>query len=102
MISAGLTNKTRKEVYRRDGYMCALCGDPRRLQIHHYRHRSQGGNDDPMNLITLCSYCHAVIHKQWKPEVDYMTAEELDQACAEYLADYYNGEEPGKWDVWLD
>ena len=88
-LSAGLTNKMRKEVYRRDGYMCALCGDPRTLQIHHYRKRSLGGVDHPMNLITLCPYCHAVVHGETAPEADYMDAEELDQAIAEYLGDYY-------------
>ena len=34
MISANIPNSVRKAVYKRDGYMCALCGDTRQLQIH--------------------------------------------------------------------
>jgi 5-methylcytosine-specific restriction endonuclease McrA len=94
--SAGLTNNVRREVYRRDGYMCALCGDPRTLQIHHYVARAQGGCNHPMNLITLCPYCHNVIHHNMEPAADYMDAEELKQACAEYLGDLY----ADKGEVW--
>ena len=92
MISANISKQMRKAVYKRDGYMCALCGDPRSLQIHHYVHRSCGGVDHPMNLITLCPYCHNVIHGHTSPVADYMDAEELHQACAEYLGDYYGPE----------
>ena len=58
-----------------------------------------GGVDHPMNLITLCPYCHNVIHGRTAPEADYMDAEELDQACAEYLGDYYAGQGQ-EWYVW--
>lgn len=89
MISANIPNSVRKAVYKRDGYMCALCGDPRHLQIHHYRKRSLGGTDHPMNLITVCAYCHGVLHGNLPACSDYMGPEELDLACAEYLGDYY-------------
>ena len=46
-----LTNAQRKAIYRRNGFMCALCGSGRYLQIHHYIHRGQGGNNSPHNLI---------------------------------------------------
>ena len=61
-IGAGIPNDTRRAVYKRDDYQCALCGDPRRLQIHHAVHRSAGGSDFPENLITLCWRCHAAAH----------------------------------------
>ena len=54
MIGARISNETRKAVYRRDGYRCALCDDTRGLQIHHVVLRSQGGTNLPQNLITLC------------------------------------------------
>lgn len=53
-LSASIPNETRKAVYARDGYRCALCDDTHGLQIHHIVHRSVGGNDTPCNLITLC------------------------------------------------
>ena len=103
MISANIPNATRKAVYRRDGYRCALCDSTRYLQIHHYCKRSLGGNDTPHNLITLCADCHALAHgtylQDWQLATRYVhglpvvepqiTQEDVDQAIAEYLADYY-------------
>ena len=39
-LSASIPNETRKAVYARDGYRCALCDDTHGLQIHHIVHRS--------------------------------------------------------------
>jgi len=102
---AGISNKVRKEVYRRDGYMCTVCGNTTYLQIHHYCPRGQGGNDTPHNLVTLCSTCHGQIHGlipfegQTVPEPfragidiypnDPYTKDDMEQAITEYLADYY-------------
>ena len=93
MITAKIPTKTRSQVYRRDGFRCALCDSTRYIQIHHAVPKSRGGHPtDPMNLITLCPYCHNVIHGHTSPVADYMDAEELHQACAEYLGDYYGPE----------
>ena len=67
-LSASIPNETRKAVYARDGYRCALCDDTHGLQIHHIVHRSCGGNDTPCNLITLCWRCHAEAHGTWVAE----------------------------------
>lgn len=97
MISANIPREVRRAVYRRDGYMCALCGDTRYLQVHHAIKRSLGGSHaDPHNLITLCSYCHGVLHGNFPPYSDYMGPDELELACVEYLADYYAPE----WMPW--
>ena len=108
-LSASIPNETRKTVYARDGYRCALCDDVRGLQIHHVVRRSAGGNDTPHNLITLCWRCHAEAHGTWIPERHaYLpkTAEErwaawrqlqdeYEQMCVEYVSDFYaeRGEE---------
>ena len=89
MISANIPNNIRKEVYRRDGFRCALCDDTRGLQIHHVVRRSQGGTNLPQNLITLCWRCHAVAHGTVLPEYGEMQPCEIAQACVEYVADYY-------------
>lgn len=96
MISASIPNTTRKAVYKRDGYRCALCDSTRGLQIHHVMKRSQGGTNDPMNLITLCMYCHGVVHGTRFPELDCMLPVEVHEACIEYVADFYAGE----WYPW--
>ena len=89
MISAKIDNKTRKAVYRRDGFRCALCDNIRGLQIHHAVLRSQGGTNHAHNLITLCWKCHAVAHGTIMPEWQEMQPCEVAQACLEYVADYY-------------
>ena len=97
MISAKIPNHIRKAIYRRDGYRCAICDDSRALQLHHAVLRSQGGNDSPHNLITLCWKCHAVAHGTRLPDCpDYMDMREMQQACIEYLADYYAPD----WSPW--
>ena len=97
MISANIPNETRKAIYCRDGYRCAICDDVRGLQLHHVVLRSQGGNDSPHNLITLCWRCHAIVHGTRLPECpDYMNNAEMCQACVEYLADYYAPD----WNPW--
>ncbi len=88
MISANLTNSIRKEVYKRDDYMCALCGSNRQLQIHHVVKRSQGGTNSMHNLITLCSVCHANAHNNMM-NLCPCTFEDVQQSIIEYLADYY-------------
>lgn len=96
MISANIDKSTRKFIYAREGYRCALCDDTRTLQIHHVVKRSLGGSNSPHNLICLCSNCHALAHgKNLQGWVD-VTQEDIEQAIVEYLADYY----PGYWNPW--
>ena len=86
---SGLTNEKRKQIYKRDGWQCALCSCTRYLQIHHYIPRGQGGSDYPDNLITLCSTCHAQVHGYIPLPSDEWTIEDMEQAIVEYLEDYY-------------
>ena len=91
-----LTNAQRKAIYRRDGFMCALCGSSRYLQLHHYIPRGKGGKDSPQNLITLCSDCHALVHGFNAHDYPDMTPADVNQAILEYLADYYAPD----WEPW--
>ncbi len=89
MISANVSKETRKAVYRRDHYRCALCDSEQGLQVHHVVSRGQGGTNFQQNLITLCWRCHAVAHGTRLPEYDMMQPAEVCQACVEYVADLY-------------
>ncbi len=100
MVSANIPVSTRKAVYRRDGWQCALCGCHDTLQIHHAVPRGEGGSDFPENLITLCSKCHAQAHGiDVYPGV--ITQEEVETAIVEYLSDLYTTVGPdGKTETW--
>jgi hypothetical protein len=51
----------RYEVLRRDSYTCRYCGasaPTATLHVDHVTPRSQGGKDEPSNLITACEDCN--------------------------------------------
>ena len=96
MLSARLSNSMRKAIYRRDGYRCALCDSTYALQVHHYIARGKGGTNSPHNLITLCGHCHARVHGAPFDDAP-ISAEEMEQAVLEYLADYYAEEGHNPW-----
>lgn len=93
--SANINRSNRKLIYARDNYMCALCDSTKYLQIHHVVHRGQGGTDNEQNLITLCANCHSLAHGTDLNGCG-ITPEDVDQACIEYLADYYAPD----WNPW--
>ena len=88
MISAKIDRDTRREVYQRDGWRCALCDSPKYIQMHHAIPKSRGGSNEAQNLITLCSDCHALAHGTDLRETG-ITKAEVEQAITEYLADFY-------------
>jgi 5-methylcytosine-specific restriction endonuclease McrA len=53
----------RQQVLRRDGWKCQSCGAMLHLEVHHRELRSQSGDDAEQNLITLCTACHAIVHR---------------------------------------
>lgn len=49
---------------------CRYCGTRRNLHVHHVNYKSQGGNNDPHNLIALCVEHHGLVHSDkglWQP-----------------------------------
>jgi len=57
--------RIRREVLTRDRHRCQSpgCQSTHFLEIHHRTPRARGGTNDPDNLITLCSSCHAQAHR---------------------------------------
>jgi len=56
-----ISKKTRFEVFKRDGFQCAYCGEsPPRvvLEIDHIEPVSKGGSDSISNLIAACFDCN--------------------------------------------
>ena len=62
-LEPGEYDNLRYQVLHRDGWRCQSCGTMSNLEVHHKEFRSQSGNDSEQNLITLCSACHATVHR---------------------------------------
>jgi 5-methylcytosine-specific restriction endonuclease McrA len=62
-LDPALYETLRQQILRRDGWRCQLCGTLSNLEIHHKRFRSHSGHDSEENLVTLCTQCHAHIHR---------------------------------------
>ncbi|MGH8913726.1 MAG: HNH endonuclease, partial [Acidimicrobiia bacterium] len=61
----------RAYVLHRDQGRCQVdCTSSYRLQVHHIRHRADGGDHDPDNLVTLCWYHHHVAIHQMGMRLD--------------------------------
>ncbi|MFP9193172.1 HNH endonuclease [Natrialbaceae archaeon A-CW1-1] len=64
-------NEISEYVKKRDNYTCQLCGvrgrryGPAEIHAHHIHHKSEGGGDDPSNLVTLCWNCHNSVHDHY-------------------------------------
>jgi 5-methylcytosine-specific restriction endonuclease McrA len=53
----------RQQILSRDGWRCQFCGTMSNLEVHHREFRSHSGADSEENLITLCTACHARVHR---------------------------------------
>jgi hypothetical protein len=55
----------RRAVLARDQRRCRVpgCAHATFLDVHHVRPRSEGGSNDPENLVTLCSAHHRAAHR---------------------------------------
>ncbi len=54
----------RQQILRRDGWRCQSCGTMSNLEVHHRKFRSYSGADSEENLMTLCTACHARVHRR--------------------------------------
>ncbi len=47
---------------------CCICRRfrPLHLQVHHIVEQSEGGSDEPDNLIAICVSCHSDVHTETK------------------------------------
>lgn len=54
----------RQQILRRDNWRCQSCGAMVNLEVHHTEFRSHLGADSEENLITLCTQCHAKVHRR--------------------------------------
>ncbi len=58
----------RKQIYKRDGWTCQICGKHCRgveIQCHHILPAALGGTDNKSNLETLCNKHHRTADRQF-------------------------------------
>jgi len=81
----------RRQVLRRDGHRCVGCGADLKAEgahVHHVLPRYAGGPDEPANLVSLCTMCHAAVH----PNLGVSLARRLLQKAALRLAEWLDRE----------
>lgn len=106
MIGANITKETRKAIYKREGWQCAVCGSNRQLEIHHVVRRSRGGGNQPDNLVCLCHICHCLVHGErvmpdvYRRSLGPLRTEDVELTMVEYLSDYYAETEGRPWWPW--
>lgn len=59
VVSFGVPEARRQEIFARDGRKCRRCGSTEHLSLDHIIPRSRGGSEDDDNLQTLCMTCNA-------------------------------------------
>ena len=58
----------RRQVLRRDGFVCQSCGTGGPLEVHHQQPLALGGSSDDIdNLEALCTDCHLQAHNYKRP-----------------------------------
>ena len=60
-------DKLKEQIRKRDNYTCQICGEKqnkKKLDVHHIDKNKK--NNNPKNLISLCHYCHILIHNNKK------------------------------------
>lgn len=110
--------ETRKKRLDIDGYACTICGSKSNLNVHHVNYRNVGKENVETDLVTLCSPCHAMLHRvREQSEAEYKravtTKEEYRAACQRmfckkisdlitveiWLRDRANGGDIDTWDT---
>ncbi len=46
---------------------CVFCGTEDGIEHHHVRPRSEGGGDEPTNILTVCGTHHGLLHDIRRP-----------------------------------
>lgn len=96
-MTSTVSKALRNIVAERDSYTCVLC-DNGYTDMHHVTPRSQGGRNNPHNLVSLCRRCHMMLHRElpvdsyWRKfgwtDIREWT-EYAEQRLIEYTADFY-------------
>ena len=85
----GISHNLRNLVYERDSYTCVLCERPAD-DCHHVIPKSKGGRDVVVNLVSICRYHHALVHREiTKVREGALTSETARVAVLSYIETCY-------------
>jgi hypothetical protein len=64
-VTKHIPDAIRRQVHQRDHYRCSVpwCRSTKNLDIHHTKHRRDGGTHEPRKLCTLCESHHLGHHE---------------------------------------
>jgi hypothetical protein len=64
-VTQDIPAKVRRFVELRDGNRCRIpgCRSTRCIELHHIRHREDGGTHDPENIVSICGGHHDAHHR---------------------------------------
>ena len=86
-----ISQKTKLEVWERDGHRCIICGSKMAMPNAHYISRAHGGLGIPENIVTLCTInsdgrrgCHDRYDNGSRED-----REEIGEKIEEYLSGIY-------------
>ncbi len=77
-INSAAWRDRRQRALRLAGYRCRVCGEGKRLQVHHVTYKNLGNEADD-DLTVLCWYCHlwatwAIrLRRWWRAVAGYLT-----------------------------
>ena len=81
-----VSNSTRFQILQRDGFTCRYCGRSApdvQLEVDHVEPRSQGGSDEPENLVAACFECNRGKFDKSVQLLEPITEEDLARAVRE-------------------
>lgn len=89
----GLSQRTRFEIFKRDGFKCLYCGSTpvqKVLRVDHVVPVKEGGGDGPENLVTSCFDCNAgkAAEPLDRKKFTAAIATEADKEHAEQIREY--------------
>ena len=72
--------------------VCAVCREARADHMHHKLRRSQGGTNDPSNLVPVCFACHERIHRNpsWARAYGWLETKSYCRKCG-LVAGHWKG-----------
>jgi len=80
-------DRHRENIIKKQGRYCQFCGLARKahekqfdsdLHVHHVIPRSEGGSDDPANLMVVCNRCHYVLENATDHIIQNIRAKDKD------------------------